>query len=418
MSLATDNGCLMAFSCSCVAGKAFCNHIVALLYQTAHYLQLGVKAVPPPLACTSDLQRWHRPRTQGIHPELVSDVVVRKPTTGGKSGIRSTLFQAYSGPFPDPDLMAAGAKLREVQPQPLIALVLDGLSDIRLTPSKFGPVPHGSPLSYHCPPPLETSNDIILHHLAPEFPALPLPLHQNHLSNLDFVPTLHQQLHLHSLQVSPQMASEIEKETRQQSKCPAWVQLRHPRLTASRFREACASWEGKADPAAAAKALAGQMIRGSRKQTAAMTQGLQMESEVLTNYAEFMRVNVLSVGFVIPPEAPHLGASPDGRIYDPSESPPFGLVEVKSTTKHDASQVAHLKRENGYVSLRQSHRYYWQVQGQLAVTGLEWCDFVTDTESNLYIERIWRNDSFILKMKNKLDLFYYNTYMDVYLESH
>lgn len=170
------------------------------------------------------------------------------------------------------------------------------------------------------------------------------------------------------------------------------------------------------DPEAAAKALAGQMIRGSRKQTPAMMQGLQMESEVLTNYAKSKQVNVLPVGFVIPPGAPHVGASPDGRVYDPLESPPFGLVEVKSTRKHDASQVAHLKCENGSVSLRQSHRYYWQVQGQLAVTGLEWCDFVTDTQANVYVERIWRDDSFILKIKNKLDLFYYNTYMNVYLE--
>ncbi|KAL2104392.1 hypothetical protein ACEWY4_001260 [Coilia grayii] len=397
----------MAFSCSCVAGKGFCNHIVALLYQTAHYLQLGHKTVPAPLACTSDLQRWHRPRTQGIHPELVSHVVVQKPTTGGSSGVRSTLYQAYSGPFPDPDLMAAGAKLHQVQPLPLIALVLDGLSDIELTPSKFGPVPRGSPMSYHCPP--ETSSDITLHQLSPEFPALPLPLDRA-LSNLSFVPTLHQQLHLHSLQVSPQMANEIEKGTRQQSRCPAWAQLRQPRLTASRFREACASWEGNVDPEAAAKALAGQM------QTPAMLRGLQMESEVLSIYAKLKDVNVMSFGFVISPGAPHLGASPDGRVYDPSESPPFGLVEVKSTTKHDALQVAHLKSENGSVSLRRSHRYYWQVQGQLAVTGLEWCDFVTDTQANVYVERIWRDNEFILKMKNKLDLFYYNTYMNVYLE--
>lgn len=87
--------------------------------------------------------------------------------------------------------MDAGAKLREVQPQPLLALVLDGLSEIELTPSKFFPVQRGSPLSYHCPPPQETSSDIILHHLAPEFPALLLPLDQHTFSNLDFVLTLH-----------------------------------------------------------------------------------------------------------------------------------------------------------------------------------------------------------------------------------
>ncbi|KAA8589227.1 hypothetical protein FQN60_012592 [Etheostoma spectabile] len=70
---------------------------------------LGEKTVPPPLACASDLQRWHRLRTQ-------------------------------VGPFPDPNLMAARAKLREVQPQP--------------TPFKLGPVPRGSPPII----PLSTSN--------------------------------------------------------------------------------------------------------------------------------------------------------------------------------------------------------------------------------------------------------------------
>ncbi|XP_049910200.1 uncharacterized protein LOC126396291 [Epinephelus moara] len=264
----------MAYSCSCVAGKGFCNHVVALLYQTAHYSQLSLPTVPPPLACTSDLQRWHRPRTQGIHPEPVNDVVVQKPTTVGKSGLSSTLYQAYLGPFPDPDMMASGAKLRQEQPQPLIALVLDGMSEIELTPSKFGPVPQGSPLSYHCPP--EKSSDLILHHLAPEFPGLPFMQHT--FSKLHFVPTLHQLMHLQSLQVSPQMTSEIEKETRQQSTCPAWAQLRQPRLTASRFREACSSWEGSVDPESAAKTLAVQMIRGSKKQTAAMKRGLLMES--------------------------------------------------------------------------------------------------------------------------------------------
>uniref|UniRef100_A0A1A8HSF9 YqaJ viral recombinase domain-containing protein n=1 Tax=Nothobranchius kuhntae TaxID=321403 RepID=A0A1A8HSF9_NOTKU len=146
------------------------------------------------------------------------------------------------------------------------------------------------------------------------------------------------------------------------------------------------------------------MIRGSTRQTAAMRRGLQQETEVLASYAELMRVNMLPVGLVILPEAPHLGALPDGRIYDPTESPPFGLVEVKCTTKSNASQVAHLKDDGGNVILRQSHGYYWQVQGQLAVTGLEWCAFVTET--NVYIQRIWRDNGFIIQMKQKLYLFY------------
>ena len=77
------------------------------------------------------------------------------------------------------------------------------------------------------------------------------------------------------------------------------------------------------------------MIRGSTMQTAAMKCGLLVEREVLANCAELMQSNVLPAGFIIHPDAPHLGASPDGRVYDPTESPPFGLVEVKSSTKND-----------------------------------------------------------------------------------
>ncbi|XP_037548473.1 tubulin polyglutamylase TTLL11 [Nematolebias whitei] len=43
-------------------------------------------------ACTRDLQRWHRQRTQGIHPEPASEVVVRKPKTGGKRCLHATLY--------------------------------------------------------------------------------------------------------------------------------------------------------------------------------------------------------------------------------------------------------------------------------------------------------------------------------------
>uniref|UniRef100_A0AAV2J1L6 Uncharacterized protein n=1 Tax=Knipowitschia caucasica TaxID=637954 RepID=A0AAV2J1L6_KNICA len=150
---------------------------------------LQLPAVPPALACTSDLQRWHRPRTQGIHPEPASKVIVRKPKTVGKRCLQSTLYRAFPGPLPDPDIIASGEKLCQLESPPLIALVLEGLSTLELVPSKFGPVPRGSPMSYQCPP--EKSCDvIIIHHTAPDFPALPLMFHS--LTNMCFVPTLGQ----------------------------------------------------------------------------------------------------------------------------------------------------------------------------------------------------------------------------------
>ena len=46
------------------AGIALCNHLVALLFQTAHYTTMGLTTVPPPLSCARVLQSWQRPRTQ------------------------------------------------------------------------------------------------------------------------------------------------------------------------------------------------------------------------------------------------------------------------------------------------------------------------------------------------------------------
>lgn len=47
------------------------------------------------------------------------------------------------------------------------------------------------------------------------------------------------------------------------------------------------------------------------------------------------------------------------------------------------------------------------VLGQLAITELEWCDFDTDTRTDL---TVWRNNG-----EAKLDMYDYNTYMNVYL---
>uniref|UniRef100_A0AAV2LJB6 Uncharacterized protein n=1 Tax=Knipowitschia caucasica TaxID=637954 RepID=A0AAV2LJB6_KNICA len=80
-------------------------------------------------------------RLQGIHPEPASKVIVRKPKTVGKRCLQSTLYRAFPGPLPDPDIIASGEKLRQLESPPLIALVLEGLSTLELVPSKFGPVP-------------------------------------------------------------------------------------------------------------------------------------------------------------------------------------------------------------------------------------------------------------------------------------
>ena len=38
---------------------------------------------------------------------------------------------------------------------------------------------------------------------------------------------------------------------------------------------------------------------------------------------------VYDCGLVVNPSHPYLGASPDGRVFDPSSTSPFGILEIK-----------------------------------------------------------------------------------------
>ncbi|XP_042622282.1 uncharacterized protein LOC122146602 [Cyprinus carpio] len=129
---------------------------------------------------SSEPQRWHRPRAQGVHPEAVSELLVLKPKSVGNTGIKSTLHKGYTGPLPDADVLASGAKLSQINPKPLLAHILDGMSKVELVPSQFSPVPHGNPLSYQCLPIAAGVPDV-------NFPPLPV-LGYQFGCNFKFVP--------------------------------------------------------------------------------------------------------------------------------------------------------------------------------------------------------------------------------------
>ncbi len=58
-----------------VAGTYVCNHIVALLLQTAHYSELNVQFVPH--SCTETEQQWQKPRTAvGVKTRLLCDIQI------------------------------------------------------------------------------------------------------------------------------------------------------------------------------------------------------------------------------------------------------------------------------------------------------------------------------------------------------
>lgn len=82
----------------------------------------------------------------------------------------------------------------------------------------------------------------------------------------------------------------------------------------SKFKDVCAR---RAD----FESLAARQLKKT-VQTTAMRHGINREEEAASAYADSGDCNVFPAGIVINPSCPHLAASPDRRVYNPSENNP------------------------------------------------------------------------------------------------
>jgi hypothetical protein len=92
-------------------------------------------------------------------------------------------------------------------------------------------------------------------------------------------------------------------------------------------------------------------------------------------------------------------------IYDPSTvAQPFGFLEIKcpysarDLTPANACALTGfccaLDTATGQLKLKKNHHYFVQVQGQMAIGGRPWCDFVVFTGQGVSVERIFYDEQF------------------------
>ena len=70
-----------------------------------------------------------------------------------------------------------------------------------------------------------------------------------------------------------------------------------------------------------------------------------------------------------------------------------------------------MKDETGRLNLKRNHNYYYQVLAQLAVSGLDWCDFFVWCSNDNHLETIYLNRDVWNAVKDKVDLFYFNHFL-------
>ena len=162
---------------------------------------------------------------------------------------------------------------------------------------------------------------------------------------------------------------------------PEWFGLRAGIATASRFNDVLSKPSGQTYRSYLHRVVA-EAVTGMVEETPttkAMQRGIDLEPKIRSLY-EFHSGNSVSlVSFVGNGVA---GCSPDGLIGQD------GLFEAKSKAHHLMTPIL-TKQSTG-------KEFAAQVQGQLWVTGREWCDLVTYSDGyGSLIERVERDDVMI-----------------------
>ena len=122
-------------------------------------------------------------------------------------------------------------------------------------------------------------------------------------------------------------------------------------------------------------------------------------------------------GLFICEQYPFLATSSDGIVQN--DNVPEGLIEIKTLLQTKSYMIEDaakkdkafcLSMQNNNIGLKKTHKYYYQVQGQLNILNYPWCDFIVRRINpyDIYIERIYKDENlWTHKMVPKLKSFYF-----------
>lgn len=227
------------------------------------------------------------------------------------------------------------------------------------------------------------------------------------------------------ISIEDDLVQYVEAQPRGQRDCNIWKDLHKGRITSSLFGAVLKAGQSPS------QSLIKQIIEGSNMEQYAtlptpVLWGVENEPKAREEYISFKTclgemVDVTPTGLILCGSHAFLGASSDGRVIENGEE---GIIEIKCPFSVKGNYVNNMEIEdilgmndpsvclqytsNG-PSLNRKHSYYAQVQGEMSVMGLPWCDFVVWTgamKNNIFIERIWFDSDFVTDVLPKLVEFY------------
>ena len=125
--------------------------------------------------------------------------------------------------------------------------------------------------------------------------------------------------------------------------------------------------------------------------------GNDYEPEARAEYERRTGFKVKESGFKVHPKIDYMGGSTDGEVIGQN-----GIIEIKcpfNPMKHKAN--CRLTEVN------EKHEYYAQIQGNIEICGVDWCDFVSydprqGEDTKIKIIRVYRDQEFIDKLVQRV----------------
>ena len=407
VKLSSTDGSVCSAACTCparigIGGFGNCNHVGAVLFGLEDFNRKGLKTLPLQESCTSKLSAWNVPRDSLSAPLPIDQIVIKKISFGQNSEQKITPKINLYDPRVKSDrnlhqdsFDTLKSKLSSALPSSCFFL-FHGMNpcppqgqsqhveeEIISINSGFEQCTSTNLFQ----PPVVNTNDIAFN----EFYDISSKVFKNMMDTCARLKT-----------ITPIEVRNIERSTRGQSSSHAWHHHRKYKITASNFYNAA---RNKVEPSNKLFAMFYKSFT-----TPSTQHGVANECHVLNLYK-----NVSKVGLILSETYPYLGASLDGLVEDESDNR-WG-VEIKcpssqfGKTLHEAinNKKFFLQKHGNEVNLKKSHKYYYQVQGQMFCANLIRTDFIVwfGDDEPLYVETIFFDELFWNSMVLPgLDFFY------------
>lgn len=202
----------------------------------------------------------------------------------------------------------------------------------------------------------------------------------------------------------------IERATILQRESSEWLEIRRKLITASNFGPICK----RKSSSNTANLVKNILYKKNLAHVTSIAHGIEHEKQALLQLQRQENVEISPCGLFIDPKHPFIGATPDGLIDDDI------IVEIKcpitaskkgmaKAIEENKIQILKYSKNTKTCSINKKSNWYFQIQGQLHVTGRKICLLGIWAGENepLYTERIERDDNFWLtNMEPKLVQFY------------